>query len=108
MTMMKNLWFYRDHRGCPRVNAPERHRLLSTFLETDIQGDIAVGRELLFKIEKVLDNTGKSEEFTGNAHTVFMSGGNAVISSLFDPESDKETLELDLLRKAVSQWLGFL
>ena len=107
------LELYRDEAGDPRARADRDREALAHFLESDVQGSTASGREILEAIDAVAEGRLKEWTRTGNAHTLVLSAEGAAIEADFEDEKDDEESEADLvplaeLREAVARWIDFL
>lgn len=101
------LEIYRDEAGDPRARPVPDRPLLARFLESDVQDNPEHGREILEAIEEVEAGDAESWEETGNAHTLILSPGGAVIEADFE-DAPPCRLSLDELREAVAAWVAFL
>lgn len=108
--MTDKIEFFRDDEGHARVRvqAKNRHRLLTVFLETDLQDDAAVVNELQRRIERVMREISASEEFIGNAHVVSLTRGMALLKSQFDAKTEPEKIPLSVFRDVVAEWFEFI
>jgi uncharacterized protein YacL (UPF0231 family) len=104
---------YRDASGDPRAHlekgTEKGKALLARFLESDVQGSAALGRQILAALDQVASGHRKSWERTGNAYTLALAPGGATIEPAMD-EDDAEPLHLPLaeLRDAVERWVAFI
>jgi hypothetical protein len=106
--MSQGLHLYRDDDGCPRASARGAQRLLAAFLETDLQQDAALGRELRRRIAGIRKGETQRSEFIGNAHAVSLSPAGALLTSQFDPEAAPQHFDLDLFDAVVLRWIAFI
>jgi hypothetical protein len=83
----------------------EPGNLLDLFLESDVQGSVAVARELLDTLDRVETGALDRWEGTGNAHTLTITPEGAVIEPEFEPEPRELRLSLADLRAALSGWI---
>jgi uncharacterized protein YacL (UPF0231 family) len=100
--------FFRDIDGNPRVDSGLSGEVLGSFLSEDIQDSPASCREILTVIEMVLGGELAAWRRVGNAHVLSLSRDEAVIESLFETEAKPLRLNLEVFRKSVEGWLGFL
>lgn len=103
-----DLNFYFDEKGDPRVGCDEEGNLLCQFLESDVQGSQAIATQILEKMREVGDNVIESWEFTGNAHTLSLNYGEAVITSLWNNSQEPLSLPLFQVELILNNWLNFL
>ena len=105
---MRNMHFYRDAAGDPRVEASPSLARLGYYLESDVQGNASHARAILDTIERVADGKTRAWQETGNAHTLTLAPEGAVIEAEFEEDAPACRLSLDDLRAAVAGWLSFL
>jgi hypothetical protein len=105
---------YWDETGDPRARAAGKEATLARFLESDVQGSAATGREILAALRQVEAGELPVWEQTGNAFTLRLSPSGAEIQSALD-ESDESgqageiaAIPLRDLRRALRAWVGFL
>lgn len=103
-----SLEFYRDESGDPRARAGRDREALARFLESDIQGSVTFGLEILAAIEKVLEGRLREWTRTGNAHTLVLSPEGAAIEPDYSEEGEQDLVPLADLREAVTRWIEFL
>ncbi|HXU46235.1 MAG TPA: hypothetical protein VN783_11970 [Thermoanaerobaculia bacterium] len=99
---------YRDADGDLRAEAGAGEGLLAAFLESDVQGSLAVGRELLEAIARVVAGDLPRFEWTGNAHTLTLTRKTARIRREVDPEAPALRRPLALFHAALEAWLQAL
>lgn len=99
---------YRNPAGDPRAKFDPPYELLGHFLESDIQGSIAICNEILGKVDEIVAGKIKEWQQTGNAHTVVLSRHGACIEAEFDNIRAPCRLTLERFQKAVSEWKSFL
>ncbi len=99
---------YRNSVGDPRAEFEPPYELLGHFLESDIQGSIAICDEILGKLDEVVAGKIKEWQQTGNAHTVVLSQDGACIEAEFGNIQEPCRLTLERFKKAVSDWKLFL
>ena len=102
------LELYRDEAGDPRARADRDREALAQFLESDIQGSTAIGREILEAIDAVAEGRLPEWASTGNACTLVLSADGAAIELDFAKEGEAELVPLAELREAVARWIDFL
>lgn len=103
-----SLELYRDEAGDPRARADRDREALAHFLESDVQGSTAAGREILEAIDAVAGGRLQEWTRTGNACTLVLSAEGAAIESDFDEESEAALVPLSDLREAITRWIEFL
>ncbi len=103
-----SLEFYRDEAGDPRARAGRDREALARFLESDVQGSVASGLEILGAIEAVAEGRLSDWSRTGNAHTLILSPEGAAIEPDFAEQCDAGFVPLSDLREAVTRWIEFL
>jgi uncharacterized protein YacL (UPF0231 family) len=102
------LELYRDEAGDPRARADRDREALAQFLESDVQGSTATGREILEAIDAVAEGRLREWTRTGNACTLVLTAEGAAIEPDFDEESEADLVPLTELREAVARWIEFL
>ncbi len=106
--MGKNLKFYHDENNIPCARGPLSEKMLTTFLETDIQGDTIILSALLDDIWAVENGHAESREFFGNAHTVTLTRDSAMIQSEVDESAPSYTSKLKHLTEVLQDWEAFI
>ncbi len=106
--MAKNLKFFRDDNDIPRARGPIAEKMLTIFLETDIQEDTIILQALLDDIWAVQNGHADSREFYGNAHTVTMTPEIITIESEADRQSDIYTTKLKHFHEVLMDWEAFI
>ncbi|GEM_PF-2284905 len=97
-----------DKYGLPRVRADRAHRRLADFLETDVQENESLARELLQDLAAVEQKPAESLEVIGNAYVLTMAADGVTISDLYDDSSAPYRTDPDHFRRALTQWLAFI
>ena len=100
------LEFYDDEAGDPRARGGPGRDLLARFLESDVQGSAAHGREILAAIDRVTAGKEARWERTGNAYTLVLRPGGAAIEPEMDENAAPLHLPLAELRQAVAGWVA--
>lgn len=100
------LELYRDEAGDPRARAGRDREALAQFLESDVQGSTASGREILEAIDAVAEGRLPEWTRTGNAYTLVLSAEGAAIEADFKDEA--ALVPLADLREAVTRWIELL
>jgi len=103
---------YWDEAGDPRARAAAgqagEQELLARFLESDVQGSAAAGREILAALRQVVAGELPAWEQTGNAFTLRLSPTGAAIESALDESGEVVEIPLRDLRRALRAWVDFL
>ncbi|MES1241075.1 MAG: hypothetical protein ABUT39_05595 [Acidobacteriota bacterium] len=105
---MSRLDLYRDDRGLPRARGEAPDDLLARFLESDVQGSVVTAYDILGMLDRVESGETSLWEGTGNAYTLTLTPGGALLRD--ELSDDGETLHLPLagLRDALNAWIGLL
>lgn len=106
--MGKNLKFFHDDSSIPCARGPLSEKLLTVFLETDIQGDTIILSALLDDIWAVENGHSESREFYGNAHTVILTADTATIKSEIDENAPSYNTKLKHLTEVLQDWEAFI
>ncbi len=102
------LRIFRDEAGDLRaedLSRRSRRGLLVAFLESEVQGSAAVGREILEQLAQVVAGERVRAKWTGNAHTLVIGKKTALITDEIDPESPSLRLPIGDLYSALDAWL---
>ncbi len=105
------LRIFRDPAGDLRAEDLSRRSkrgMLVSFLEGEVQGSAAVGREILEQLAQVVAGERHRAIWTGNAHTLTMSKKTARIVDELDPATPVLRLPLGDLYSALDAWLDVL
>ncbi len=103
--------FSRDKHGAPLAVAEgkDEEQALANFLQSDVQDDNIIARELLDMADEVARGALGRYEFNGNAHELTMKHDEAVIRNSMDDKDDTEQrIPLADFRRALSGWLTFI
>ena len=95
--------FYRDASGVPRAKSDAQQHLVADFLESDVQGDSTLCRELIHR----LTHATSGWEWVGNAHSVVLNNDNVYIAGLFEDEQEFAINVQELVGLLIN-WLSFL
>lgn len=106
--MGKNIKFFHDDNNTPCARGPVSEKLLTVFLETDIQGDTVILSALMDDIWAVENGHSESREFFGNAHTVTLTAEIATIKSEQDEAAPSYTTKLKHLTEVLQDWEAFI
>jgi len=104
--------FKREDDGSLLAIADDEERLLAIFLQSDIQDDLVVGKEISAMIEKVIQEKYVNYEAIGNACQLTLSKSQACIKPLLETGSENAEVELFCLplaafSRALNDWLSF-
>jgi uncharacterized protein YacL (UPF0231 family) len=99
---------YHDSSGDPRAHGEKGRELLARFLESDIQGSAALGRQILAAIDKVAGGHLATWERTGNAYTLTLASGGAEVEPEMEDDAKPLHLTLAELRDALARWVDFI
>jgi hypothetical protein len=103
------LRFFRDGEGAPRAEGfdPET-QVLALFLESDLQDDSSLCREVLARMAEGSPAHGNRAEFIGNSFVVGFGPDGVVLTG--HPEGNRHNARVDPRRveKAVREWLEFI
>ncbi len=103
------LKFYRSADGAPRAEGyDEADQVLAGFLESDLQDDAIVARELLERLALPVDADDQVDAFVGNAYAVTVDGETVTLAGNAEGNDRTAMISLDDLRRAVSGWLKFV
>ena len=95
--------FYSARDGAPRAEGfDEAGRVLALFLESDLQDDPGLCREVLYLL------SGHGESFIGNAFAVSLEHGAVRLEGNTEGNDRRAVVHPDRLEKAVIDWLAFL
>ncbi|MDO6461465.1 hypothetical protein Q4485_12215 [Granulosicoccaceae sp. 1_MG-2023] len=106
--MAKNLKFYRDELDVARARGPISEKLLTIFLETDLQDDTIALQALMDDLWAVEHGHADEREFTGNAHTVVIKPEGIVISSNADEAQPDYVAKLKHFSDVLQDWEAFI
>lgn len=95
-----------DKHGYPRAKVSKSCKVLSSFLEEEIQSDKEYGKELIEVIDDIKKGKLSNWEETGNANTLILQSTKAIIENEFTNAMGE--LSLDDLRQAILDWLVFV
>lgn len=105
---MSKLRFYRDDDNAPRaVGNDEESSVLAQLLESDIQDDAVICRELLERIRRVAQSDAPHVH-TGNSFTITLTRETATIGNLSLENNKETTLDRDKVVLVLKNWLNFI
>jgi len=99
---------YRDEQGLPRARAEAPDDLLAGLLESDVQGSVVTAFDILGILDRVEAGETDRWEGTGNAHTLTITPGGALIQDELADDTEALHLPLADLREALNAWIGLL
>ena len=102
---------FRDDAGDLRaedLSRRTRRGLLISFLESEVQGSVAVGREILEQLAQVVAGERPRATWIGNAHSLTMSKKTARIVDEMDSDAAVLRMPLGDLYSALDAWLDVL
>jgi hypothetical protein len=99
---------YRDEQGLPRARSEAPDDLLARFLESDVQGSVITAYDILGMLDRVESGETDRWEGTGNAHTLALTPGGALIQDELADDTEALHLPLSELREALNAWIGLL
>ncbi len=105
------LRIFRDPAGDLRAEDLSRRSkrgLLISFLESEVQGSVAAGREILEQLAQVVAGERPRATWIGNAHTLTMSKKTARITDEMASDTPALRLPLGDLYSALDAWLDVL
>jgi len=105
------LRIFRDPAGDLRaedLSRRSRRGLLISFLESEVQGSVAAGREILEQLAQVVAGERPRATWIGNAHTLTMSKKTARITDEMASDTPPLRLPLGDLYSALDAWLDVL
>ncbi len=106
--MVKRLRFYRDDNDMACAKGPVEEKLLTVFLETDIQEDTLLLQTLLDDLWAVENGHADMREFTGNAHTVIMTTDNVTIECTVDCDWSDYITSIKHFQEVLLNWEAFI
>jgi hypothetical protein len=99
---------YRDGQGLPRARCEGEGDLLARFLESDVQGSVITAYDILGMLDRVESGETERWEGTGNAHTLTLTTGGALIQDELEDDAEALNLSLAELREALDAWVALL
>lgn len=104
-----SLKFYRSEDGAPRAQAREEDgHVLAAFLESDLQDDAVMVRELLERLSRPLDADDQIDAFVGNAFAVTVDGDTVTLAGHAEGNDITSMIALTDLQHALQKWLKFV
>lgn len=100
--MTKQLEFYIDDDGMHCARGDDER--LATYLQTDLQGSVAMTRELI----ALLKDRDFSGDFSGNGHCVDFRDQSVLIEAVHDDEAPDRVLSREDMLEHVEAWLAFI
>ncbi|HBR95821.1 MAG TPA: hypothetical protein DD979_00370 [Gammaproteobacteria bacterium] len=106
--MARNLRFFRNDNDIPCARGPVAEKILTVFLETDIQEDTIILQALLDDLWAVQNGHADAREFYGNAHTVTMTPETVTIQSEADETGPVYSTKLKHFHEVLLDWEAFI
>jgi len=105
----KQLRFFRDDEGAPRAEGFDADSgVLALFLESDIQDDEGLCRELLGRITARASRNDHPIEFLGNSFAANFGSDLVTLSSHVEGTAHTAMLDPHQVELALSGWLEFI
>lgn len=105
----EQLRFYRDHEDAPRaLGLDPGSRVLAHFLESDIQDDATLCRELLSRIARLDAPDSPPVEFIGNSFAATFSPEGAQLGGHSEGNEHSARLDTRQVERAMAEWLAFI
>lgn len=107
--MQQKLRFFRDREGAPRAEGFDPGtRVLALFLESDLQDDGGVCREILRRMAARSGEGTTREQFVGNSFAVTFGHDSVVLTGHPEGNLHNATLDPGQVETAVRGWLEFI
>ena len=100
--MSSELEFYKDEAGTHCARGDDER--LATYLQTDLQGSVALTKELI----ALLKDAEFSGDFSGNAHCVDFRDNSVLIEAVHDDEAPDRVLSREDMLECAEAWLQFI
>lgn len=105
----KRLRFFRDREGAPRAEAADPDgRVLALFLESDLQDDAGLCRELLGRVTAQPGANDEPVEFIGNSFAVAFAADVVTLSGHSEGNEHTAMLDPGRVETALRGWLEFI
>ena len=95
---------HRDPDGFCRVDPIDVHPLVGTYLEQDVQGDLATCDDLVRILDEVEQGRCSEWSGTGNVHTLTIRKSRVSIENEWDDSLGQAQIPLSLFRQCVVAW----
>ena len=96
------LEFYLDDSGLPSARGEDER--LATYLQTDLQGSVALTEELI----RLLNDPDFTGDLNGNAHCVDFRENSISIEAVHDADAPDRVLSREAMLEYAQAWLAFL
>lgn len=107
--MQERLRFYRDHEDAPRaLGLDPDSQVLAHFLESDIQDDVTLCRELLSRIGRIDSQKESPVEFVGNSFEASFGTDSVELKGHSEGNEHAAALDPEQVERAISGWLEFI
>jgi len=104
----KALNFFIDKDGLPRATGSDELKDIALFLESDIQGDGGLAKELLGLLDQSKQDL-KAKEFVGNSYALTIYPDKVIIEPLWDEhKKENTTIPHNDFRQIIEGWLEFI
>jgi len=105
----EHLRFFRDDEGAPRAEGfDDDFRVLALFLESDIQDDRTLCRELLGRMTARASDNDHPVEFVGNSFAANFGADVVTLNSHAEDSGHAAMLEPHQVELALGGWLEFI
>lgn len=105
----EHLRFFRDHEDTPRaLGLDPDFQVLARFLESDIQEDARLCRQLLGRISPVGPDHAPPIEFVGNSFAASFGTDDVILKGNTDGNPYTAVLEPHQVELALKGWLEFI
>ncbi len=109
MLMRDDLEFHRDDVGDPRAVALDStFGLLARFLESEVQGSLALCDELLLALDEIEAQDRATFEEVGNALSLLVDRDQACLETEVGETAATLAIPRASFRDAIERWRGFL
>jgi hypothetical protein len=92
--------------GRARPDSGRRGEILASFLQSDVQGDLAAARALMAEISAVERGEAPQPAAVGNAYSIAISPDRVTIHNAVIEDSRPEHYGIDELRRAIETWIA--
>lgn len=100
--MATDLEFYIDDDGMHCARGEDDR--LATYLQTDLQGSVALTEQLIAHLK----NAEFTGDFSGNGHCVDFRDNSVLIEAMHDDEAPDRVLSREDMLEHVQAWLRFI
>jgi len=92
--------------GRARPGSGRHGEILASFLQSDMQGDLAAARALVAEISAVERGEAPQPAAVGNAYSIAISADRVAIRNAVIEDSRPEHYSFDELRRAIETWIA--